>query len=95
MLKTTAIAESKPLCISFNMSIFRKFWKIVHVLHLFEKDDQSIKSNYRPVSLLSIVGKIMERVVFKNVYNYFFQYNFFYKYQGGFFYLAIRLYFSY
>ena len=87
MLKTTATSVSKPLCILFNMSLrentFPKFWKIAHVLPLFKKEDPSIKSNYRPVSLLSCVSKIMERVVFKHVYNYFFQYNLFYKYQAG------------
>ena len=88
MLKTTATSVSKPLYILFNMSLrentFPKFWKIAHVLPLFKKDDPSMKSNYRPVSLLSCVSKIMERVVFKHVYNYFFQYNLFYKYQAGF-----------
>ena len=89
MLKTAAIAVSKPLCIFFNMYLhrnrFSKFWKIAHVLSLFKKDDPSIKSNYRPVSLLSSVGKIMESVVFKHEYNFFFfQYYLFYKYQAGF-----------
>lgn len=60
-------------------------WKIANVLPLFKKDDPTELSNYRPVSLLSCVGKIMERIVFKHMYIYFFNdNNLFYKYQAGF-----------
>ena len=90
MLKTTAITVTKPLCILFYMSLrenrFPKFWKIAHVLPLLKKDFPSIKANFIPVILLSCVIKIMEKVVFKLVYNYFFfQYNLFNKYQAGFY----------
>jgi hypothetical protein len=57
---------------------------MAHVLPLFKKDDPSITSNYRPVYLLSCVSKIMERVIFKHVYNYFHKNDLFYKYQAGF-----------
>jgi hypothetical protein len=30
----------------------------------------SYPSNYRPISLISCVGKVMERVVYKHVYNH-------------------------
>ena len=33
-------------------------------------EDESIPSNYRPISLLSIVGKTMESCVHKHLYNY-------------------------
>ena len=46
---------------------------------LFKKGDRSISSNYRPVSLLSNIGKIQERIVFKHVSN-----NLLFKYQSGF-----------
>ena len=76
MLKTTAITVTKPLCILFYMSLrenrFPKFWKIAHVLPLLKKDFPSIKANFIAVILLSCVIKIMEKVVFKLVYNYFF-----------------------
>ena len=88
MLKTTVIAVSEPLCILFTMSLrenrFPKFWKIAHVLPLLKEDDPSIKSNYRPVSLLSCVGKIMESVFLNMCITSCYQYNLFYKYQAGF-----------
>lgn len=88
MLKYTKFSISKPLCMLFNKSLvensFPNYWKIAHVLPLFKKDDPSVASNYRPVSLLSCVSKIMERIIFKHVYNFFHENNLFYKYQAGF-----------
>ena len=36
-----------------------------------KKDDPSVVSNYRPISLLSTVGKILERIVHKHTFNFF------------------------
>lgn len=80
---------SKPLCILFNKSLslknFPECWKLAHVLTLFKKDDPSITLNYRPVSLLSCISKMFERIIFKHVYNHLHSQNLFYKYQTGFF----------
>ena len=49
-----------------------------------KKDKASVVSNYRPISLLSIIGKLLERIVFKYVFNYF-KANFIINcYQSGF-----------
>ena len=37
----------------------------------YEKDDPSIVSNYRPVSLLSTIGKVMEKIIHKHMFNFF------------------------
>ena len=37
---------------------------------IFKKDDPSVVSNYRPISLLSAVGKVLEKVVRKHLFNY-------------------------
>ena len=65
---------------------FPSFWKLAHVIPLFKRDDPTVVSNYRPILLLSCVSKIMERIIFKYVYNYFLNhYNgLFYQYQAGF-----------
>ena len=41
-------------------------------------------SNYRPISLIGCIGKIMERVVYKNVYDYLARNKHIYEYQSGF-----------
>ena len=64
--------------------LFPCSWKIANVLPLYKKGDPSQVSNYRPVSLLSCVSKIMERIIFKHLYNYFYENDLFYKYQAGF-----------
>jgi hypothetical protein len=51
---------------------------------LFKKGDKSLISNYRPISLLSAVGKVFERIVFKEVFNHLISNNLLYKFQSGF-----------
>ena len=41
------------------------------MIPLHKKESKHIVGNYRPVSLLSLLGKILERKVFKYVYNHF------------------------
>ena len=37
---------------------------------VFKKDDKQCVKNYRSVSLLPICGKIFERIIYNNAYNY-------------------------
>ncbi len=59
-------------------------WKIANVLPLFKKGRKTDPNNYRPVSLLSCVSKILERVVFKKLFNYLRTINFISEHQSGF-----------
>ena len=74
MLRGVSKSVSKPLCIlmnrSFEEGIFPDIWKIANVIPIFKKGDKSQPSNYRPVALLSCIGKLQERIVFKNMYNF-------------------------
>ena len=45
------------------------------------KGDKSEAGSYRPVSLISCVGKAFERVIFKHVYNHIADNNLLNKYQ--------------
>jgi hypothetical protein len=73
MLKIAPEIIAEPLQIIFNKSLQGKYplsWKIAHVIAILKKGDASLPANYRTISLISCVGKIMERVIYKNVYNY-------------------------
>ena len=56
---------------SLQLSKFRTDWNRAIVVPIHKKDDKSEVSNYRPISLLSVTSKIMERIIFKNIYNFF------------------------
>ena len=88
LLKLTSKTIVRPLTILFNKSIdtncFPLCWKEANVTPLFKKGDTNSSNNYRPVSLLSCVGKLMERVMFKYMYNFLHERNLIYKYQSGF-----------
>jgi hypothetical protein len=43
---------------------------LANVTSVFKKDSPGILKNYRPISLISIVGKVMERCVYKHIYNF-------------------------
>jgi hypothetical protein len=88
MLKSTSETICIPLAIIFNFSlqkgIFPSTWKIVRVMPAFKEDDKSSRSNYRPISLLSCIGKVMERAVYNYTYNFIFEHSPLYAYQSGF-----------
>ncbi len=75
MLKETSETICLPLSIVFNRSIqeasYPNCWKKANVMPLFKKGNRDMPANYRPISLISCVGKVMERVVFKHVYEPF------------------------
>ena len=57
----------KPLSILFNKSLTTHKvpddWKLANVTPIFKKGDKSQPKNYRPISLTSVVGKLMETVL--------------------------------
>ena len=61
--------------------------RLLMVFPYFKKGDKSQPSNYRPVALLSCIGKLQERIVFKNIlYSFLLDHYPLYKY-----YLTFRL----
>ena len=79
----------EPLTFLFNKSltqgIFPDCWKIAHVTPIYKlKGEKSNCSNYRPISLLSCVGKILEKCIQKYILNYLNQENIITPSQSGF-----------
>ena len=48
-----------------------KIWKQANVSPIHKKNYSSDVSIYRPISLLSTVGKVLEKIVHKDVFNFF------------------------
>ena len=88
LLVKSAEFLSEPLTILFNRSIaesrFPYSWKIAHVTPIHKKGDKSICNNYRPISLLSCVGKIMEKCIQKHVFAFLTEHNLLTLSQSGF-----------
>ena len=51
---------------------------------VLKKEDKNLLKNYRLISLLPIFGKIFERILFKDLFNYFHKNQFFTKCRSGF-----------
>ena len=70
---------------SLSTGIFPTKLKLAKVLPLFKnKGDCHLFDNYRPISLLPTISKIFEKVVHKQLYDYFTENNLFYKSQYGY-----------
>ena len=67
MLKNTAFSISTSLCKLFSLSLstgyFPTEWKCSSITPVYKSGDESLASNYRPISLLSIPSKILEGIV--------------------------------
>jgi len=70
--------------LSFEQGVFPSKLKISKVIPLYKKSERSDPSNYRPISLLSIFSKIIEKLMHKRLYSYLTKYNILFDLQFGF-----------
>ena len=88
LLKFIKYEIAKPLTLiinqSFQTGIFPNQLKIAKVIPLFKKNENFILGNYRPVSVLSSLSKVIEKAMHIQLYNHFTKYNLFYDNQYGF-----------
>ena len=75
MLKICGSSIYKPLEMIFKQCIetgfFPSEWKKTNIVPIHKKGNKQILENYRPVSLLPICGKILERLMFNEMFNFF------------------------
>ena len=66
---------AKPLhhiiTLSLMQNKFPTAWKYTKVIPLHKKLSQLDMSNYRPVAILSPLSKVLEKIIYQQIYNYF------------------------
>ena len=70
--------------LSFQTSIVPDKLKIARVIPIHKKEDRFCVDNYRPISLLSTVNKLLEKLMHKRLVSFLNQHKILYKYQFGF-----------
>ena len=87
-LKLVRTFICKPLTIIINMSIrlnsVPNIWKQANVIPLFKGGDMDIFGNFRPISVLPIMAKILERITYDMIFDHFTINQLFSQHQSGF-----------
>ena len=88
ILKIAGSVVSKGLANIFNISIstgiFPDSWKIAEVALIFKEGSKSEIGNYRPISILSTLARVFERLVYDQLSSYMEKNKYLSKYQSGF-----------
>ena len=75
IIKQSIHLISEPLTHIINLSIYHGIvpneMKIACVIPVFKSDDQSLFTNYRPVSVLPSFSKVLERIIYNRLVHYF------------------------
>ena len=88
MRKSIDTSVCKPLAHIFNLSlktgVFPDKLKVSRVVPIFKAGDKKLCDNYRPISLVSTIAKILEKIVAVKLTNYLEVNKLLYIYQFGF-----------
>ena len=79
-----APALTKIFNLSINAGVYPSNLKIAKVIPIFKKGDPTSVNNYRPISILSPINKIFEKILYSRLTKYINKSNLLYKYQFGF-----------
>ena len=75
IIKNNGDIYAHYFCIYFNESIetgiFPDELKNADIIPVYKKKDKCLKENYRPVSILSNISKIFEKLIYNQLYEYF------------------------
>ena len=88
ILKLIKDIISKPLEIIFNSSLSNGIvpdkFKIAKIIPVQKKGSTLKSNNYRPISLLSVFNKLLEKIMFKRISNFINKYNILHREKFGF-----------
>ena len=88
VLQVAAPAVAQPLIKIFNKSIvlgqFPSEWKAARVMPVFKNGQRTMLDNYRPISILPVVSKLIERILYNQISEYLEKESILSEYQFGF-----------
>ena len=88
LIKKIGDSLSLPLSIAINKSIesgnVPESQKLAKVIPIYKSKDTQQFGNYRPISLLPVLSKILEKAIYKRLYNFLTQENILFTSQYGF-----------
>jgi Reverse transcriptase (RNA-dependent DNA polymerase) len=88
LIKDNVYYLCEPLVYLYNLSLMKGVvpdaLKIAKIIPIFKKGDIHLACNYRPISLLSVFNKILEKIVYKRLFDFFLKHKILYKHQFGF-----------
>ena len=74
LLKKLVTELEEPLCILFNRSlscgVFPTSMILAEVVPLYKSKEKFLCNNYRPISLLITISKVLEKLVYKRTYSF-------------------------
>ena len=74
VLKSNAVALHQPINHLFNLSLHQHYlpsdWTTHSVTPIFKSGDCFSVKNYRPISLLCIISKVLERIIFDKIIDF-------------------------
>ena len=81
-----AIAPSftKLMNMCITTGVFPLAWKVARITPLHKTGEKSDKNNYRPISVLPILSKVLERHIHNSIYLFLKDNNILYQFQSGF-----------
>ena len=79
-----APALAKIINLAIDTGVYPSNLKIAKVIPIFKKGDKTLINNYRPISILSPINKIFEKILYARLIKYINKSNILYKFQYGF-----------
>jgi hypothetical protein len=88
LVRECAVLISSSITNIFNLSLtlgtFPEDWKCAKVTPIFKQGTRNEMNNYRPISVISVMAKAFERIIYNQLYAYMLEHDLLSEYQTGF-----------
>ncbi len=88
LLKRCSNVFAEPLAhivnLSYSTGHVPDILKVAKIIPIYKKSEPYLPSNYRPISILSVLHKILEKLTYSRLYKFLTKYDILFQYQFGF-----------